>query len=626
MKNIKIFIFLLFISGNVCSQNNILIPSMLSNHKWGAVDVDHNIVIPYKYNSVNFYSYGYYLVELNGKKGLFNTVGKQMLPFEYDVIVPLTKSLFKVLVNGKIGVVDSLNNEILPIEFNTVFYKKDRKTFIVSNKKKYSVYSIKGNKITSSYFDNITFYGDKYFLFQKDIKFAIYKGVASLDKLTFYDDIVRKGNIFLIRDDDDWGALDSNCKRVLKPKYSSVELIENSKFFKVRKRNEYAFFNLEGKRITRFDFNDPFYFLGDNICWTQIDSSWYKYDFLKTEGEYLNFTKLIDTIQGYFRVVRNNYVELIDVDEEVFFSGKYQNIIPISSKLFKVQYDRKWGVIDLQEKIILDVYYDDIKFNTIVKKNEVSNYWLKQVDEVDVSKEVNYPETYTVRKNGKYGVYSAIGKEIAPVVFDEIVASVNKLFIRTKIKGKFNVYSREGVKMYDNDYLFIDWDENQKYFTLKTDSTIAVSNTLGDITKLNGVVSVKWSLKQGLFFDKQDGVKGLRNINSDTIISYKYKDIYDLEKDFFVGVVDSGVYLFNSAGDKLIDYKITSIEVVKTSKSLFIIVKKDDSFAVLDRNGLVVIPFGFSNITFDKNHQLFKVFDKSKFRGYVSLSGDKYFN
>lgn len=625
MKNITIFIFLLLVSESIYSQDNLLIPSKQSNQLWGAVDIDHNIVIPYKYTNISFYSYGYYLTELNGKKGLVDTAGKQILTTEYDVIIPLNESLFKVFVEGKIGVVDKSNNEILPIEFNTVFFKEDRNAFIISNNGKYSVYSIKGKKLTSSYFDNITFYGDRYFLFNKDNKFAVNKGVASIDELIFYDDIVRDGKMFLIRDDGNWGVLDSNCKRIIKTKYDAIELTENGKFLKVRKSNEYAFFSLEGERLTRFNFNDPIYFLGNNIFWTQIDNNWYKYDFSKREGEYLDFTRLIDTVQGYFRVVRNNTVELINKDEEVFFSGKYQDIIPLNNNLFKVQHNRKWGVLDLEGKIILDIYYDEINYNTVVKKENISDSIFNQIDEDEVEDEANYHETLTVRKNGKYGVYTVLGKEIVPAVCEEVEVSVNKLFIRANIKGKLNVYSRQGVKMFDDDYMFIDWDESQKQFTLKTDSTIAVSDTLGNITKLKNVVTVKWSQKKGLFFDKQNGVNSLRNINSDTIISYEYKELYDLGKKHFVGVVDSGVYLFDSVGDKLIEYKIRSIEPVNKDNVISFVVLKDRGFGVLDSNGKTIIPFEYSRIWFDKKHKLFRVEKNSIFLGYISLEGDKYF-
>ena len=197
--------------------------------------------------------------------------------------------------------------------------------------------------------------------------------------------------------------------------------------------------------------------------------------------------------------------------------------------------------------------------------------------------------------------------------------------VRVKSKDRYNVYNRQGDKLFDNNYKSIDWSENQKYMTLYADTTIYVSDTLGVITKLKNVNSVKWSLKKGLFFDVRDGVYGLRSINSDTIIDYKYKEIYDLENHYFVGVVESGVYLFNSDGSKLVDFKIKSIEIANKKDAFQLIVLNDKGFGVLDKKGKTIIPFEYSRIWFDKVNKLYRVEKDSKFIGYIGLDGKKYF-
>jgi hypothetical protein len=212
-----------------------------------------------------------------------------------------------------------------------------------------------------------------------------------------------------------------------------------------------------------------------------------------------------------------------------------------------------------------------------------------------------------------------------PVDYDEVEASVNNLMIRVKYKSRYNVYNRQGDKLFEHNYRSIDWSENQKYITLYADTTIFVSDTLGVITKLKGVNSVKWSLKKGLFFDVQNSLYGLRNIYSDTIIDYKYKEIYDLDDNYFVGVEDSGVYLFSSDGSKLVDFKIKSIEIADNKDDLRLIVLNDKGFGVLDKNGKIIIPFEYSRIWLDKSHKLFRVEKDSKYVGYVGLDGKKYF-
>ena len=623
MNKIKIIIFFLLIVGNLFSQDISLIPSKGSNGLWGAVNATNKEVIPFAFDKVSFYSFGYFLVELDGKKGLFNSEGNKVISLKYDAIRPIDKNTFQVFVGGKTGVVNKREIEILPTEFNSILFREGSDMFIVSKNRKYSIYSKKGKQQTPFSFDNISFYGDKHFLYTKDSKFAVHKGIASLSDLKFYDDIVRKGECFLVRDGSNWGVLNSSCDVIIKIKYDAIELFGSDQYFKVKKNNNYAFFDLKGEKLTRYEFSNPIFYFENNVCWHQVEEDWYRYNFVTKQDEPLNITRIIDVVNGYTRVVNNNYVELVDSTESTLFGGKYHDVIPLSNNLFKVQYMRKWGVVNIYGDQIIDVAFDKIVFNTVDVKEDSSSALFDV--ELKNKEDKIYSESFTVSNKGKVGVYSIKGEEVVPVVFEEVEASVYNLMIRAKSKGKYNVYNRQGVRLFDDNYKSIDWSENQKYFTLFTDTTIAVSDTLGVVAKLKNMNSVKWSLKNDLFFDKQDDFYGLRNIDSDTIIEYKYKDIYDLNEDYFVGVVDSGVFIFNSNGAKVINDKIKSIEVVDKNEELCFVVFKDDSFGVLNSKGETIIPFEYSRITFDKDHDLFRVEKNSKFVGYISLDGNKYF-
>ena len=624
MKNyIALLAFILFLSSNVFSQEKILIPTKTVNNVWGATDLEHNEVIPFSYNKVSFYSLGYYLVESNGKKGLYNSEGKQILQAKYDAIRPISEYKFQVFINRRTGVVSKFDKEIIPIRFSTINSVKGRNEIIVSYKGKYSIYNSEGIKLIPFRYNNISFYGDKYFILKEGKKFAICTGDCQSSKLSFYEDIVKVDNIFLVKDNEKWGFIDSNCDIVLEPKYENIKLL-NQNYVVVKDGKENAFFDIKGKRVSRFGFEEPFYMFNDNICWTKKKDSWYRYDLKNKKGGYLKFTRLIDSLNGYFRVVNNNFVELIDEDENNLFGGKYHDIIPLNNKLFKVQLSRKWGVVNNNDEIILDIVYDEIDLNTLEKKLENNddrfNFEIGDVQTPNI-----YSELFIVKYNNKYGVYNTSGKEIVPLMFDQVGVSVKDLMIWTKYKGKYGVYSRNGDQLLENKFKSIGWNENQKYFTLKSKNSISISDTLGNITQLNKINKVKWSLKKGLFFDDNNELNGLVNIKGDTIVSYKYKQLYDLGKDYFVGVVDSGVYIFNSKASILSKDKFTSIELVKTSANKFLIVQKKGKLGVVKNDGSEFIPFLYDKITFDKKHNLFKLEINTEFVGYYGITGEKYF-
>ena len=623
MKKLLAILFFTLMFFSVKSQSVKLIPSVDASQRWGAVDTDNKVVIPFEYDKISFYSFDYLLVDKNGNKGLYDESGKEVLSPKYDAVKPLSKYLFQVTVNRKVGVLSKSGKVILSSIYTSIVYDESKSTFIVSKNNKRAIFNNKGNELTPFDFDNISFYGDNYYLFKLGNKFAVSENIKSLSELKFYDDVVKDGAIFHVRDNNKWGVLNSKCERIIKLKYESVKLSDDGKFILIKKNDKYAFADLEGDRITKFIFNDPLMFFDNNVCWAIVDQAWYRFDFETQKGDYLELTKVIDGINGYVRVIKNNYVELVDNNEVTLFNRKYQDIIPLNDTLFKVQFMRKWGVVNINDEVVIDLKFDQIDFNTLHEKVDYNDDRFK-TEEDEIISDI-YADLFTVAQNQKFGVYSITGNEIVPIAYNKVDANVYNLMIRVKNKEGYNVYSRQGVKLFENNYKSILWNENQKYFTLRTDSTLMISDTLGNLTKFKNIEDIKWTLKPKLFFVTQNNKYGIVNINFDTIVKPKYKQLYDLGRAYFVGVVDSGVFLLGNDGVKLLNDELNSIERVESNSGSYLILSKQDKVGVIDEKGNQIIPFEYSRISFDKTHQLFRVESNSKFKGYFSVEGKKYF-
>ena len=625
MKKYILLLTLILIVGDVFSQDNILIPSVSSEGKWGAKNISNEVVVDFKYDKVSFYSFGYYLVEDNGKKGLIDSDGNLVLHVRYDAVRPIDSSRFIVHLNGKKGLFTKHDKEIIPIEFKTVLSRIGRNEIVVSKEAKYSLFSSSGEQLIPFEYDNISFYGDKYFLLRKGRKFAVSMANSLVTKSDFYDDVVRKEDFLFVRNNNKWGVLDKDLQIVIKPKYNDVKLIASDNFFLVQKGEKFALFNLEGDKISRYKFNSPIYNFDNNVCWYKEDGIWLRYDFASRISEDVGVSRIVDSLNGYIRVVRNNFVELVNRDEETLFSGKYQNIIPLNHNLFKVQYQRKWGVVNSYDEVLLDIKYEEIIFNTKRKESRTDNYRFDFEKKEEAS--VLYPETFTVKLDGKYGVYSLAGNELVPTDYQEVEVSVYNQLIRVKYKTGYNVYNREGTKLLENDYKVIDWNENQKYLTLNAgvDSVLAISDTLGNIIKLKGIDIFNWSLKQGKFFYNRDGFKGLLDVNLNKIIDFEYSKLYDLDERYFVGEANSNIYLFDINGENIFDGEIKSYEPIYVDNQTFFVVLSEKQYGVIDGSGTTIIPFEFSRIFFDKKHNLFRVEQNSKFKGYYNLTGEKFF-
>lgn len=111
--------------------------------KYGVIDINNKIQIPYQYDKISPFYKGYYAVELNFKCGLIDKDGKIVLPLEYEAITNFNQYFAMVYTNKGLEVV----------------FLKERK-FILS------------------YLDEANFLGDDKILVQKENSIEIYNNIG----------------------------------------------------------------------------------------------------------------------------------------------------------------------------------------------------------------------------------------------------------------------------------------------------------------------------------------------------------------------------------------------------------------------------------------------------------------
>lgn len=615
----RIILFLVSLLNLILAQAQEVIPSR-SGDSWGAVDFEKNVIIPYQYQKVSFYAGNYLLVEKNRKKGLFSKEGKQLLSANYDVIVPFTEHAFKVYIDGKVGVVGINNKEIIPIQFSTIVYNIKHNEYIVSYEGNFSLYNSEGEKLIPSGFENIAFYGDNSYLLKKDNKFAVTPSFKRGLKLEFYDNVVSYGDFYLVSDRNKYGLLNKSGNEIIKCNYQAIEII-GDRYIAVKKSEDYAFFDLRGKRISPYIFSKPFYYFENGVVWSKIDEKWNRYDLRNQEYTEFDIDRILDKQVGFLRVVENNYLVLYNAVEEKLHGNKFQDIIPLNDSVFKVQFDRKWGVIDEEGRLIVDVYYDQIDFVVRKDKKEIGERFENIYNKEDV---LEYSPLLNVIKGGKRGVFDLTGKEIVPVDYSQLALSVWDRMIRTKYEGKYGVYSREGKKIYSNEYDYIDWNEKQAFFTMQKNDTLYIADSSNKIIDVSDLGEVTWSLKKNVFFAKKDSKSALFNTQLDTLINYKYEKLYDVGSNFFVGIVDNGTYVFSSKGELLNEQKFASVELIECKDQSFFIVKVNGKSGVMKSDGGMMIPAKYDKVIFDKRNLLFEIYDNKEFLGYYTMEGEGY--
>jgi len=101
------------------------------NGKWGVIDRDEKVVIPFKYDYMNSFGNTYKglaWVKMNEKEGLIDKTGREIIPVKYDEIGAATMGgmiepledvgLVSVKYNGKWGALTLNGEEAIPVKYD----------------------------------------------------------------------------------------------------------------------------------------------------------------------------------------------------------------------------------------------------------------------------------------------------------------------------------------------------------------------------------------------------------------------------------------------------------------------------------------------------------------------------
>lgn len=601
---------------------NVLVP-VKKDGKWGATNLQHKTVISFNYDKVDYYSESYFLVEKNGKKGLYSSVGNKVVECKYDVVTPLSTDRFRVYLNRKIGVIDGKGNNIIPIKYKTIIYDKESGYFIVKNKnKKSALFNSEGGKEVGFKYDNIIFYSNNTFIFSENKKYALVWTVSDLSNLIYYDNIVKYGDVFLVQKNNKQGLISVEGKKILDCNYTDIKTLSTD-YLVAKKDKFYAFYSAEGKKISKSIYSAPFYYFNNQVVLANVDDKLVEYDLYSKKQTTSEIEKIIDEKGDYLRVVKNNYVVLINKDGENLFADEYHDIVPLLNGDFKVKFDRKWGVIDSLGNNILPVKYQNITLNKYVEQKTDRRY---DISEIDKNRKI-YNELYIVDLNGMKGVFTLNGKQIIPIKYTDVGVNQFDKLMWVSLSNMYGVYGRDGKEILKAEYSNVNWNEYQQKITVKQNNGYSVINPKGEVQNLIGVNGLQWLNKKDLITTKTANKSGVINVKGKVVIPFEYSSIYDLDENVIIGVKKKKYFIFNTEGKPIGNGNYSAISEGHKFElnTFYILTDSNNKTGVINAEGKVIVPFKYDKIVFEKRG-LFKIINSNKsVVGYYSTIGEKYF-
>lgn len=519
---------------------------VINNKKTGIVNYKNDTIIPLKYDRIynpkysenTHYSYYHYVVEKDGKSGLYQTdkkhLGRFVLPINYDAILSVSEkdSTAIVSVDNKCGVVElDSKRVIIPIIYDKIQKKKDCYYLFQSNK--VGVVYLNSIPETLQMFDEIISYNSE-------------------NKSVVFKNSKKKGIYDII-----------NNKIILEPKYDRINEIEgNSK----NDNGKIAIVSIDNKfgMVKLYENKEVIPVVYDGIK--------------KINRKYYTTTK--------FEIKQNNKYGIIDVNGNLLIPIEYDYLYqPYNSKnSIVVGKQGKYGVVNWKNNIKLPFEYESIGVigdNFFqVKKNSKSGI-VDKYNRVKVPFKYNYIFVYksgfmSVRmKNGKEGVLNSKGREIIPTIYDSVsFHRKSKLYI-VEQDNKMGIIRSNGKTIIPplftwveiiNENLFLITDNNFSFFIdrnfkpisslFKIHQKIESDNTNYYVTSKNkkmGIINCENKIiipfvydtiipvlkyyRKNYFIVSQNKKYGLIN-KAKTIVDCKYSD-------FFIDEYEKHVFLFN---------------------------------------------------------------------------------
>lgn len=526
MKNIIYLLILFLIS---CSENSQKISRneiyyiekdketgwfrvLNTKNKWGFIDKDSVIKIPFEYDFVNpfehqlayvknkgkefyinpkneiviegrfdkidIFSEGLASVKKDGKFGFINEKGKLIIPLIYDNVDYFrTSGLCAVTLNGKSGFIDKSGKEIIKIIYPEVHQEMFDRIVIVKNNRKWAFFDNHGNQLSDFIYDKV--FRTDYYDFSKDIftrdQSTFFKNGAALvlknGKYEFLNEKIKpafvnnkfdSASVFdafknaIVKRNGKYGMIKPNGEIKVPFEYAYIEPFDTnlpnfSEYYNARKGKIYSFFNKNLKKIgesyepiyndfstnnTEISFkslkgkygvvdrqgNEKIPFVYDEA----LDFKRSKNSIAKKNGKFgvisyqnkeifpfiydeINELDEVENIENIYLLSNKKEDKIVNIKGETFLSG-YQMIHPIfyDHSKFIVKKNNKFGIADLQNKILLPIVFDEI------------SDWVEYGPE----------DRHIVKRNGKYGMveYKTF-KEKIPAIYDFVFIARDKVFV-----------------------------------------------------------------------------------------------------------------------------------------------------------------------------------------------------
>ena len=396
-------------------------------------------------------------------------INNNSINLEYTIEQVTSYKFFKLYVNEKYGVIDTKGNIIIEPKYNNIEIPNPSKpVFIVSS----NYDSQKGEYETQVIND------------KNEKILTQYESVSAIQLKDANAKVPYEKSVLSYKEGNKYGIIDYSGNKITNAIYDSIEsLLYKEGCLIVKNNDKYGVINILGKTMVEINYDsinaDGYYdkeaeYKNAGFIVGLKKEEGYRYGYISAKGEKMlevenNQINRITEIEGndiYLYVTRNGQVGVYKNKDQIVKNTYEQVEYDKNNKLFVVQKDGKYGVISINNAVIINLEYD---------------YIMVSGDKINAE------------KDGNIIIFDINGNEQNIKNKTLIVTDNERYFITIDDQGKFGVVDKEGKTVLENKYQYVEFAFGS-YFIAKENGKTGIVSSSGE-TKLNFSYDVIQKLK-----------------------------------------------------------------------------------------------------------------------------------
>lgn len=396
------------------SQQNLL--PFRDGNLFGLMNYQGKVIFPAEYASLGFFKEGLSLAAKNDKYGYIDKANKTVIPFRYDSGFDFEEGRAIVEINDKFGIIDRTGKLLFDITFSDIGQFSEGLIYGAKDSL-YAYYDKFGMKRIDDQFEEAFSFSNGMAQVEVGGKRAFIDPYGSYivkpqyEEISFFTD-----SLLIFKSGDYYGIMKRNGKTVLPATMDEIGNLANGKAIIV-KDDKIGYIN-DSARIVL----NPMYEV------------------------YANFMENAQFSGNYAKAKLKGKYGIIDSKGKWIIPAAYNNLGAVSGMIAFTK-GKKWGYIDMSNKIIVKPVYD---FASSIEKGLA-----------------------VVEMNGLQGMINAKGEWVIPAEFTEIKQLENDYFL-VESNEKLGLYSAKGarliaptyeqIRIIDKDFLLLSGQGQVHYF------------------------------------------------------------------------------------------------------------------------------------------------------------------